>query len=75
MEILKEAVAIPSVSAEPERRGECVRMSLWAEKVSHSHFIDFLFSAVRWCLSSHRFAVSIFTKRFILTLLLDLCVG
>ncbi|KAK5967821.1 putative Glutamate carboxypeptidase [Trichostrongylus colubriformis] len=29
---LKEAVAIPSVSGDPDRRGECVNMAMWAKK-------------------------------------------
>ncbi|KHJ95708.1 hypothetical protein OESDEN_04351 [Oesophagostomum dentatum] len=33
VKILKEAVAIRSVSAEPERRADCVQMVNWMKKV------------------------------------------
>lgn len=38
VKMLAAIVAIPSVSAEAERRGECVKMSEWAQSVRFLFF-------------------------------------
>ena len=35
VKLLADAVAIPSVSSEPDRRGECVRMAEWLVSELH----------------------------------------
>ncbi|KAK6766705.1 hypothetical protein RB195_026157 [Necator americanus] len=32
VKVLKEAVAIPSVSSDPDRRSDCVKMVMWVKK-------------------------------------------